>query len=180
METTPLPELLRPKKLSEFVGQKHLVGADGVIRKLLASAKKTNFFPSLIFWGPPGSGKTTLARIIAKVLKRTYYEFSAVDTSIKEVSNILKTNQLISPVVVIDEIHRFNKAQQAKLLPYVERGDITLIGATTENPSFEVIGPLLSRTRVLVLMELQTSELGKIIKRAESYLKVKIDIKTRR
>ena len=175
MENIPLPEKLRPKTLTQFVGQKNLVGKDGVIRKLLASAKKTNFFPSLIFWGPPGSGKTTLARIIAKVLKRTYYEFSAVDTSIKEVSNILKTNQLISPVVVIDEIHRFNKAQQAKLLPYVERGDITLIGATTENPSFEVIGPLMSRSRVLVLEQLTPKELATIIKRGEKYLKVKLD-----
>src|SRR3990172_2984237 len=179
MDQGPLPEKLRPKTLTQFGGQKNLVGKDGVIRKLLASAKKTNFFPSLIFWGPPGSGKTTLARIIAKVLKRTYYEFSAVDTSIKEVSNILKTNQLISPVVVIDEIHRFNKAQQAKLLPYVERGDITLIGATTENPSFEVISPLMSRSRVLVLEQLTPKELATIVKRGEKYLKVKLSENTR-
>jgi len=174
METVPLPELLRPKKLSEFVGQKHLVGNVGMIRKLLISAKKTGFFPSLIFWGPPGSGKTTLARIIASELKREYFEFSAVSSSIKDIEKIMKKGNLFPPVVVIDELHRFNKAQQAKLLPCVERGDITLIGATTENPSFEVIGPLLSRTRVLVLKELETKELNKIIARALLYLKVKI------
>lgn len=179
MENTPLPEKLRPKTLTQFVGQKHLVGKDGVIRKLLAGSRKTGFFPSLIFWGPPGSGKTTLARIIANTLKREFFEFSAVDTSIKEISKILKTNQLISPVVVIDEIHRFNKAQQARLLPYVERGDITLIGATTENPSFEVIGPLMSRSRVLVLAQLTPKELATIIKRGEKYLKVKLNNKTR-
>ena len=175
MEYSPLPEKLRPKTLTEFVGQKNLVGKDGVIRKLLAAAKKNNTFPSIVFWGPPGSGKTTLARIIANNLKREFFEFSAVDTSIKEISKILKTNQLISPVVVIDEIHRFNKAQQARLLPYVERGDITLIGATTENPSFEVIGPLMSRSRVLVLEQLTPKELATIIKRGEKYLKVKLD-----
>lgn len=179
MENSPLPEKLRPKTLGQFVGQRNLVGKDGVIRKLLAGSRKTGFFPSLIFWGPPGSGKTTLARIIAQVLKRTYYEFSAVDTSIKEISKILKTDQLISPVVVIDEIHRFNKAQQAKLLPYVERGDIILIGATTENPSFEVIGPLMSRSRVLVLEQLTEKELSQIIKRGEKYIKVILDKKTR-
>src|SRR3972149_5803381 len=146
METSPLPELLRPKVLSQFVGQKHLVGKEGIIRKLLINAKKQGFFPSLIFWGPPGSGKTTLARIIASELKRPFYEFSAVDTSVKEVAKILKEGELFPPIVVIDEIHRFNKAQQARLLPYVERGNITFIGATTENPSFEIIGPLLSRT----------------------------------
>jgi len=179
METTPLPELLRPKKLSEFVGQKHLVGADGVIRKLLSSAKKTGFFPSLIFWGPPGSGKTTLARIIALDLKREYFEFSAVSSSIKEIEKIMKQGNLFPPVVVVDEIHRFNKAQQAKLLPFVERGDITLVGATTENPSFEIIGPLLSRTRVLVLNQLSPKEIKKITQRAQDYLSVRLEEKTK-
>jgi len=182
MAQQPLADILRPKKLSEFVGQRHLVGKEGIVRKLLAqrSSKSEVGFPSIIFWGPPGSGKTTLARIIANETKRPYYEFSAVDTSVKEISKILKTGQLISPVVVIDEIHRFNKAQQAKLLPYVERGDVTLIGATTENPSFEVIGPLLSRTRVLLLNLLSLEELQTITKRGEKYLKVKLDSETRK
>ena len=180
MAQQPLADILRPKKLSEFVGQRPLVGKDGMVTKLLAGAEKDSSFPSVIFWGPPGSGKTTLARIIAAEIKRPYYEFSAVDTSVKEISKILKTDQLISPIVLIDEIHRFNKAQQAKLLPYVERGDITLIGATTENPSFEIIGPLLSRTRVLILNLLSLKELQTITKRGEKYLRVKLDSKTRK
>src|SRR3989304_2941040 len=128
METVPLPELLRPKVLSEFVGQKPLVGKEGVIRRLLVSAKKSGFFPSLIFWGPPGSGKTTLARIIASELKRPYHEFSAVSSSIKE----------------------------------------------TENPSFEVISPLLSRTRVVLLERLKDPELNKIAQRGIKHLKVRM------
>lgn len=175
MTNIPLPELLRPKKLSEFVGQKHLAGKDGIVKKLIINAKKTKFFPSLILWGPPGSGKTTLARIIASELKREYFEFSAVSTSIKEIEKIMKKGSLFPPVIVIDEIHRFNKAQQAKLLPFVERGDITLIGATTENPSFEVIAPLLSRTRILILNQHTQNELKIIANRALKYLKVKID-----
>jgi len=179
MTQAPLPEKIRPQKLTEFVGQEHLVGKSGIIRKLLENAKKTGFFPSLIFWGPPGSGKTTLARIIASELKREFYEFSAVDTPIKDIEKIMKRVGLFPPIIVIDEIHRFNKAQQAKLLPYVERGDITLIGATTENPSFEVIAPLMSRCRVLVLKELTAKELTTIIKRGEKYLKATLDKDTR-
>src|SRR3989344_2594447 len=167
MENVPLPEKLRPKKLTEFVGQVHLVGKNGVISKLLSNKVTNNYFPSLIFWGPPGSGKTTLARIIASELKREFYEFSAVNTSSKDVQKIIsQTNPLFtSPVVFIDEIHRFNKAQQDKLLPYVEKGQIILIGATTENPSFEVIGPLLSRCRVVTLNQLTEKDLGDILNR---------------
>ncbi|OGM24974.1 AAA family ATPase [Candidatus Woesebacteria bacterium RIFCSPLOWO2_01_FULL_39_61] len=175
MGNEPLPEKLRPKKIIEFVGQNELIGKDGIIKTLINNAKKTSFFPSLIFWGPPGSGKTTLARIIASELKRPFYEFSAVSTSIKEIEKIMQKGNLFPPIVVIDEIHRFNKAQQAKLLPFVERGDITLVGATTENPSFEVIAPLLSRTRVLTLKQHTEKELKKIITKALKYLKVEIE-----
>ena len=175
MTNIPLPELLRPKTLQGFVGQENLVGPNGIIRKLLIGQSTNNYFPSLIFWGPPGSGKTTLARIIANYLKKEYFEFSAVSTSIKEIEKIMKKGNLLPPVVVIDEIHRFNKAQQAKLLPFVERGDITLIGATTENPSFEVIPPLLSRSRVLILNQLSQKDLTKILNKALKHLKRKLN-----
>lgn len=174
MTNTPLAELLRPQKLSQYVGQEHLTGKEGIIYKLI---KNNVGFPSLILWGPPGSGKTTLARIIAKELKREYFEFSAVSTSIKEIEKIMTKGNPLPPIVVIDEIHRYNKAQQAKLLPFVERGDITLIGATTENPSFEVIAPLLSRTRVIVLHQHSPKELKVIIKAALKHLKKDIDPK---
>lgn len=177
MTNIPLAETLRPHKLSGFIGQEHLAGKDGVIRKLIVNAKTSKFFPSLVLWGPPGSGKTTLARIIAKELKRDYFEFSAVSASIKEIEKIMHKDSLFPPVVVIDEIHRYNKAQQAKLLPFVERGDITLIGATTENPSFEVIAPLMSRTRVITLNQHTLSELNKIINKAIKYLKISLDKK---
>src|SRR5260221_11389 len=142
MNHVPLPEKLRPKELEDYIGQENIINT---IKKLL---ENKNYFPSLIFWGPPGSGKTTLARIIASKLGREFHEFSAVSTKIKQIEEVLKDN-LNQPVVFIDEIHRFNKAQQDKLLPYVEKGNIILIGATTENPSFEVISPLLSRCRVI-------------------------------
>src|SRR3989338_1598092 len=126
MSNIPLPEKLRPKKLSEFVGQEHLVGKKRIIRKLLLNQSTDHIFPSLIFWGPPGSGKTTLARIIASELKREFFEFSAVNTSSKDVQKIISQTKPLftSPVVFIDEIHRFNKAQQHKLLPHVEKGHI--------------------------------------------------------
>ena len=168
--TQPLPELLRPKTLKDFVGQENLVGKDGIVAKLLNSH---SFFPSLIFWGPPGSGKTTLARIIANTLKREFFEFSAVNTKVKEIEEVVK-NVKNSPIVFLDEIHRFNKAQQGKLLPHVEKGNIVLIGATTENPSFEVIGPLLSRCRVLILSQLSEKNLLKILSRALKHLKKKL------
>ncbi len=162
-ESRPLADILRPKTLDDVIGQEHLVGKNGILRKLLSS----HYLPSIIFWGPPGSGKTTLARIIANALGRTFYEFSAVNTKITDITAIVHTN----PLIFLDEIHRFNKAQQDKLLPYVERGEILLIGATTENPSFEVIAPLLSRSRVLVVQRLEEKELDKIINRGLKYLK---------
>ena len=175
MANIPLPELLRPKTLKDFVGQQNLVGKEGIVAKLL---KSSDFFPSLIFWGPPGSGKTTLARIIAGTLKREFFEFSAVNTKVKDIEALISDQKQLklinSPIVFLDEIHRFNKAQQDKLLPHVEHGDIILIGATTENPSFEVIGPLLSRCRVLVLSQLSEKDLLKILGRALKYLKKKL------
>lgn len=202
MDNIPLPEKLRPKTLNGFVGQNHLVGKDGVIRKLLKTAKLTGFFPSLILWGPPGSGKTTLARIIANSLKRRFFEFSAVNTSIKDVERVIEISQkpfsesqleLVrskrrsqktlteqgKPIIFIDEVHRFNKAQQDALLPHVEKGTIILIGATTENPSFEVIGPLLSRSRVIVLHQLNNKDLGKLINKGVKECVITIDKKSK-
>ncbi len=175
MANAPLAEKLRPKKLSEFIGQEYLVGQNGIITKLLTNKLTNNYFPSLIFWGPPGSGKTTLARIIASELQRQYFEISAVNASSKEIQKLVKDNSNF--ILFIDEIHRFNKAQQDRLLPYVERGDFILIGATTENPSFEVIAPLLSRSRVLVLKQHSEKELKQILDKALKHLKIKIDKK---
>jgi len=169
MNHIPLPETLRPSSFEDYIGQENVIST---LKKLL----NANFFPSLIFWGPPGSGKTTLARIIAKELKRDFYEFSAVSTKIKDIETILKaaSNQ---PVIFIDEIHRFNKAQQDKLLPFVEKGSIIFIGATTENPSFEVISPLLSRSRVIILKQHSEKDLMLILTRGLKLLKRTMDKK---
>lgn len=169
----PLPELLRPKTLKDFIGQEQLVGVDKIVTKLVETGKSSGFFPSMIFWGPPGSGKTTMARIIAKELDRKFFEISAVNASSKEIQKLVKENSNF--ILFIDEIHRFNKAQQDRLLPFVEKGDFVLIGATTENPSFEVIGPLLSRCRVLILKQHSEEELKLIANKALKHLKTKID-----
>ena len=171
----PLASKIRPKTLDEFVGQEHLTGAGKPLR--VAIGKKELF--SFILWGPPGSGKTTLARIYANAVGADFYELSAVDAGKEDVRKIIGGRQLKlgdkPKILFIDEIHRFNKAQQDFLLPFVERGDITLIGATTENPSFEIISPLLSRCRVFVLNEHTESEMQRIISRTK--IKVPKDAK---
>jgi putative ATPase len=164
----PLAEQLRPHSLDEFVGQKHLLGPDKKLSKLIESGN----IPSMIFWGPPGVGKTTLARILATKVKHAFITLSAVTSGIKEVKEVIKQAKgnlsLYSKktILFIDEIHRFNKAQQDAFLPHVEDGTITLIGATTENPSFEVISALLSRCQVVVLESLSHEDLLQIIDRA--------------
>ena len=166
MERVPLAERMRPKTLDDVIGQTHLLG-DGEILRQIARRKEP---VSLILWGPPGSGKTTLARIIAKEVDADFVELSAVTSGKKDVEKVVEHarqnwNLHIRTVLFVDEIHRFNKAQQDAILPHVESGLITLIGATTENPSFEVITPLLSRSRVLVLQPLSKNEIIDILKR---------------
>ena len=163
----PLAARLRPESLEEFVGQTHLLGEGKVLRKLIESDK----ISSLIFWGPPGVGKTTLAKIIANKTHSAFIDFSAVTSGIKEIRAVMEKaeeNRRIGSktIVFVDEIHRFNKAQQDAFLPYVEKGSIILIGATTENPSFEVNSALLSRSKVFVLQALKTEELVSLLKRA--------------
>lgn len=164
----PLAERMRPRLLSDYVGQEHLVGENGVIRQMLVSGQITPF----ILWGPPGVGKTTLANIVAESLGREFYVLSAVTAGVKEVREVLegaKRDKLFTksaPVLFIDEIHRFNKSQQDSLLGAVERGDVAFIGATTENPSFEVISPLLSRCQVYTLRPLDTEALRRLQERA--------------
>lgn len=164
----PLAERLRPQSLDEYIGQKHLVGEDGVFRKFLTTGNT----PSFILWGPPGVGKTTLARLVAKQLERPFYTLSAVTSGVKEVREVIESarkqslfNQRAS-FLFIDEIHRFNKSQQDSLLGAVEQGIVTLIGATTENPSFEVISPLLSRCQVYILKSMTDEELATLLERA--------------
>ena len=163
----PLAARLRPRDLSEFCGQKHLLGEGKVLRRLIES----DGIGSMIFWGPPGVGKTTLARIIANRTKAKFIDFSAVTSGIKEIKQVMEEAEKgrvfgEKTILFVDEIHRFNKAQQDAFLPYVERGSIILIGATTENPSFEVNGALLSRCKVFVLQALSAEELVGLLKRA--------------
>ncbi|KKU87039.1 MAG: ATPase the helicase subunit of the Holliday junction resolvase [Candidatus Gottesmanbacteria bacterium GW2011_GWA2_47_9] len=172
-ESRPLAEILRPKTLDEVIGQTHLVGGSGVIRKFLASG----FLPSMIFWGPPGCGKTSLAHLLASLTNAYFESHSAVSATLADVRRIVSDANLRlakedkRTVFFLDEIHRFNKAQQDALLPHVEKGTVIFIGATTENPSFEVISPLLSRCRVFVLNPLSEPELNTIIDRGLVYLK---------
>lgn len=165
----PLPERMRPLDLDGYVGQRHLIGPGGIIRNMITSGNLSSF----ILWGPPGVGKTTLSRIVAKSLGREFYTLSAVSAGVKEVREVIeksRSNSLfsngVSPILFIDEIHRFSKSQQDALLGAVEDGTVILIGATTENPSFEVITPLLSRCQVFVLKSLEKEDLQNLLDRA--------------
>ena len=166
----PLAERLRPQTLEDYIGQQHLVGEDGVFRRFIEAGN----VPSFILWGPPGVGKTTLARIVANTLNRPFYTLSAVTSGVKEVREVIESAKSqkffssVTPLLFIDEIHRFNKSQQDSLLGAVEQGVITLIGATTENPSFEVITPLLSRCQVYTLRPMQDEDLERLLNRAIS------------
>ena len=167
-DNRPLADRMRPRSLGEYVGQDHLLGADSLLRRAVVEDRLF----SVIFWGPPGSGKTTLARIMAQETKSYFISFSAVLSGVKEIRAVvdeaseLWRHQRRKTILFVDEIHRFNKAQQDAFLPHVESGLITLIGATTENPSFEVIAPLLSRMRVLTLKPFTEEDLSEIVRRA--------------
>ena len=164
----PLAERLRPRSLDDYIGQSHLVGQGAILRQMIESSNLSSF----ILWGPPGVGKTSLARIIANVLERPFFKLSAVTSGVKDVREVIekaKQSRFFSqanPILFIDEIHRFSKSQQDSLLGAVENGTVTLIGATTENPSFEVITPLLSRCQVYVLKSLEVADLEKLTNRA--------------
>ncbi len=165
----PLAERLRPKSLTEYVGQSHLVGPQGALTPMIGSGN----LPSLLFWGPPGTGKTTLATLIAKAHDRPFYNLSAIHSGVKEVREVIQRAKQSSglftnkgPLLFIDEIHRFSKSQQDSLLGAVEKGYVTLIGATTENPSFEVINALLSRCQIFTLKPLEKGDLRKVLNRA--------------
>ena len=164
----PLAERLRPQTIDEYIGQRHLVGPNGVFRKFL----ETGNVPSFILWGPPGVGKTTLAKLVANHLQRPFYTLSAVTSGVKDVREVIESArkqslfQQSTAFLFIDEIHRFNKSQQDSLLGAVEQGIVTLIGATTENPSFEVISPLLSRCQVYILRSMEEEDLSTLLNRA--------------
>lgn len=178
----PLASRMRPRKLSEVVGQTHLIGENKLLKRMIESDN----ISSMIFWGPPGVGKTTLARIIANETKSEFITFSAVTSGIKEIKKVMEEAESnkrlgVRTIVFVDEIHRFNKAQQDAFLPFLEKGSIVLIGATTENPSFEINNALLSRCRVFVLKELSSEDILTLLKRAitseKGFGKEKIDIK---
>ena len=183
MQNIPLAERIRPKKLSDVVGQEHLIGNKGVLK----IAIQNKLIPSIIFWGPPGVGKTTLSNLIAKELDRPFYSLSAINSGVKDVRDIIHKASSLGlfgkniPILFIDEIHRFSKAQQDSLLAAVEKGVITLIGATTENPSFEVISALLSRTQVYILNPLSKKNLQVLLEKAietdEILKKINIQLK---
>lgn len=178
MMNTPLAERLRPKRLDDYIGQEHILGKG----KPLRAALEAGLLPSMILWGPPGVGKTTLALLIAEVTKRQFHNLSAISAGVKDLREIIsKPSGLFSPVLFIDEIHRFNKSQQDSLLGAVEKGTITLIGATTENPSFEVNSALLSRSQVYILEAFGVEELTKLLNRAihedVEFKKLNIEVK---
>src|SRR3989339_556245 len=181
----PLANRMRPRNFAEFFGQEEIVGKDKLLRKLIENDELS----SLIFWGPPGVGKTTLAQIIAEQTKSHFVTLSAVDSGkddlrkvVKEAKERLHGFEKQRTILFLDEIHRWNKAQQDALLPCVERGELVLIGATTENPSFEIVGPLLSRSRVFILKKLETNDIVNIITNAlkdeeRGFGKIKVEIK---
>lgn len=178
METNkPLAEILRPDNIDDYLGQKHLIGKEAILRKTLELGN----VPSMILWGPPGVGKTTLAYLISKMLVKPFFVLSAINSGVKDVRDVITkaSNSGRNAILFIDEIHRFSKNQQDSLLGAVERGVLTLIGATTENPSFEVISPLLSRCQVYILKELDVEDLEALLKRAVIYIEKEWDKKVK-
>jgi putative ATPase len=178
LNKVPLAEALRPKTFDDFLGQEHLAGPEGLIRRML----EKGVIPSMIFWGPPGTGKTTLALLIAEQYSMDFYKLSAVHAGVKDVRAVIESAAMKGGgILFIDEIHRFSKSQQDSLLGAVEKGTVTLIGATTENPSFEVISPLLSRSQVYVLHHLEDEHLQKLLDNAINFIaenyKIKVDVR---